>query len=160
SLGDKAAAERSAARLRAIAHQADTQAFWDLQQNTPFYSWGRPGRVETTAVSLLALSQITKNPEDPLVQNAVRFLMQNQDRFGIWYSGQATINVLEALLAAVEADESANPASPTLTIKANGKVIRALELPPAKQLAEPITVNLSDVVVAGANTIELMRGPG
>src|SRR5262249_40782002 len=41
-----------------------------------------------------------------------------------------------------------------------GKVIRTLELPPAKQLAEPITVNLSDVVVPGANTIELMRGPG
>lgn len=160
SSGDKLTAEQSASRLRAIAHQLDNQAYWDLQQNTPFYSWGLPGRVETTAVSLLALSQITKNPEDTLLQDAVRFLMQSKDRFGIWYSGQATINVLEGLLAAVGKDESADTATATLTIKANGKVVRTVELPPAKQLAEPITVNLSDVVVAGANTIELMRGPG
>ncbi len=66
-------------------------AYWALQYNTPFCSWGLPGRVESTAAVVQALSTIAPQESRSLVRQGTTFLVKNKDRYGVWYSGQSTI---------------------------------------------------------------------
>ena len=103
-LSDGAADSRLAAsldRLRKLErHEADA-SYWALEANTPFYGWGLAGRIETTALVLQALKKdaasASPDTDRQLLSRGVLFLLKNQDRYGIWYSSQATINVLDAL---------------------------------------------------------------
>jgi uncharacterized protein YfaS (alpha-2-macroglobulin family) len=55
--------------------------------------------LETTALVLSALNQSEPSTGDQALANdALFYLLSNQDRYGIWYSGQATVRVLQALL--------------------------------------------------------------
>jgi hypothetical protein len=92
-----------AGRLRTELAQTATHdregAHWSPVGFSPFYGWGYAGGLETTAVVLDALRQgAPSTAESSLIQNALFFLVHNQDRYGVWYSGQATVRVLQALL--------------------------------------------------------------
>ena len=108
--GDKSAFTTSVARLRKLERREGDSSYWSLEMNTPFYGWGLAGRVETTAIVLQALSaDSAASPDsDPLISRGLLFLLRNQDRYGIWYSTQATINVLNAIasLTARKSDEA------------------------------------------------------
>ena len=53
--GDGEAVERAAQKLLALAHEEGAGSYWALETNTPFYGWGRAGRIETTALAVKAL---------------------------------------------------------------------------------------------------------
>jgi A-macroglobulin TED domain/Alpha-2-macroglobulin family/Carboxypeptidase regulatory-like domain/MG2 domain/A-macroglobulin receptor binding domain/Macroglobulin domain MG3/Type II secretion system (T2SS), protein G len=198
--GDREGAARAVARLRALAHEEGAGTYWALETNTPFYGWGRAGRVETTALAVRALNAYcgmrnsdcglenkpTSNPQSAipipqLVDRGLLFLLHNQDRYGVWYSTQATVNVLDALLelvAVADAEHTHAPAAPrpsavaqpaaqsggaehadeeSAEVFVNGRRVGALALPAADRLSAPVSFDLSPFVAAGDNRVELRR---
>ncbi len=158
-VGDSAGASKAIAKLRALPREENSGSYWSLETNTPFYGWGLAGRIETTAVVVQALARY--DATDPLINRGLTFLLREKDRYGVWYSTQATINVLDALLDLFGRQVNATSASPrTATVVMNGREVKSIELPEPQRLANPITVDLSQFMQSGANQIQLRRPAG
>jgi len=153
-------------RLRTLAHPETRGTYWALETNTPFYGWGQAGRIETTALVVQALSRASqatpRSTEDQnLIDQGLLFLFTQKDRYGIWYSTQATVNVLQTLtLIACDRAKRLEPepqivsASPA-EVMVNGRAAGKLILPPPDQPAGPVELNLSPFIVPGRNRIEI-----
>jgi uncharacterized protein YfaS (alpha-2-macroglobulin family) len=73
--------------------------YWekDAGQRTLFHGGGLAGQVETTALTTLALLPSQKYPDE--TRGALAYLMARKDPNGTWYSTQATVLALKAILA-------------------------------------------------------------
>ena len=149
-------ATKALTRLRALAHRGKDGVHWAEEVNTPFYGWGRAGQIETTALAVQALAAAGEAADRNLIDGGLIFLLRSRDRYGIWWSGQATVNVLDALTSLIGAPQ-ANQASATLDVLVNGQAVQTLTLPPDADVTGPLTVDLSARLVNGANRIELRR---
>lgn len=173
--GDKQGAMRAAAKLRTLAHTEGDTTYWALETNTPFYGWGLAGRVETTALAIQALVRSAKTQSeqaakslpstDPLVRSGLLFLLRQKDRYGVWYSTQATINVLDTLMTLLATDaaapdrKSVGTAAP-VEIIINGQLATSVNLPSGDQTAGLIRADISRFLQNGTNRIELRRAAG
>jgi hypothetical protein len=159
--GDNQRAERASARLRRLAHEEGEGSYWSLETNTPFYGWGLAGRIETTALALQALARTAKADDEEmqsLISRGLLFLLKGKDRYGVWYSTQATINVLDALTALLSnSPAQADNAGSTATVIVNGKPAATIPLPPAGSLTGPLTYDISKFLSAGSNRVEIAR---
>ena len=155
--GAKDQAAVMAAKLTTFAHKEGRGTYWALETNTPFYGWGRAGRVETTAIAVQALSQIdgqTVAMRDQIA-SGVLFLLKQKDRYGVWCSGQATVNVLQAILGVLTASP-ATAATSTATVTINGKPVGQLQL--SNSAADgPVYLDIGKYLTPGANEILLHR---
>ena len=169
--GDKQGAARAAAKLRRLAHNEGNTTYWMLETNTPFYGWGLAGRVETTALAIQALTRSARtqseDPQltDPLVRSGLLFLLRQKDRYGVWYSTQATINVLDTLmtLLATEgtpSDRRSAASSGPVEIIINGQLATSLNLPPGEEATSLIRADISRFLHTGANHLQLRRAAG
>ena len=150
-----AEAQAAVERLKHWVRHEGPKAYWVLETNTPFFGWGIAGRVESTAVVIDALRTIDGEASAQLVDAGMAFLLAAKDRYGIWYSGQATVDVLTALLR-VLSDERA-PAEPSrVVILVNGRPVQTLDLPEGID-AGPIIHDLGNAVGPGANAIEIRQ---
>jgi A-macroglobulin TED domain/Alpha-2-macroglobulin family/Carboxypeptidase regulatory-like domain/MG2 domain/Alpha-2-macroglobulin bait region domain/A-macroglobulin receptor binding domain/Macroglobulin domain MG3/Type II secretion system (T2SS), protein G len=163
--GDKSAFASSVASLRKLERREGDSSYWSLEVNTPFYGWGRAGRVETTALVLQALTADDSSADsDPLISRGLLFLIRNQDGYGIWYSTQATISVLNAIASLTSRKSDSSGDKITVGSKAevlvDGKQALSIDLPPPDVLSPPITVDLSKFVLPGTHHIEVRRPSG
>lgn len=137
--GRTAEGERIVLRLQNLAKSEGNSAYWNLETNTPFYGWGRAGRIETSALVIQALlkskEQNTKNKD--LISKGAMFLLNNKDRYGVWYSTQTTINVLDTFLASLGEVKSHN-----ISVSMNGEKLKDFAVS-ADQI-EPIVIFLND----------------
>ena len=187
---------KSLARLRALAKEEAGGAYWALETNTPFYGWGLAGRIETTALVVQALtkardegrgmrdekevlnatgdstdhaSSLIPHPSD-LAARGLVFLLRNKDRYGVWLSTQATVNVLDALVAlspargaetnASVAVSAPRPTGESCEVFVNGQRAGALNIPADARLDAPLTLDLTPYIKAGNNRVELRRASG
>lgn len=167
SLAASAACENSRAaaansRLRSLAHKSAAGNYWALETNTPFYGWGTVGRVETTALVVQALArqqaEASKVQETrQLIDGGLLFLLKQKDRYGVWSSTQATINVLDAMLTIVGAELAQSDSNNPVEVFVNGQQVSSLQLPADRRFIAPITADLSSVAKPGRNQIELKR---
>lgn len=181
--GETAGASRAIARLRAAAHtNEDGTISWASDGGTPFYGWGTAGRIETTALVLQAMAKYcgmqnadcglkdssSGNPQTEiripqLMDRALLYLLRQKDRYGVWQSTQATINVLGALIAVLSKQETgAWAALETGTggqaeIIINGRPATSVTLPPGR-LNNPVMVDISQFISPGDNQILIRRG--
>ena len=73
-------------------------AWWDSPAGgTMFYGGGRSGSVETTSLAALAMLHASSHPAT--VRGALAWIAGQRDGGGTWYSTQATVLALKALLA-------------------------------------------------------------
>jgi hypothetical protein len=152
--GDDRKAAEITNKLSDLAQPEKGGYFWALTTNTPFYGWGRAGRIETTAMVALALSSIDPNSEKSrkLVKGATLWLISEKDRYGVWYSGQATTVVLSSILQGF-INKSVDSSGASLSILVNDRPV-ALNAQ-AMQSDAPVIVDISGLVKAGGNTIEI-----
>ncbi|MGE0130751.1 MAG: MG2 domain-containing protein [Blastocatellales bacterium] len=162
--GEKARSEKAVAKLRTLARDEAGTTYWHLESNTPFYGWGLTGRIETTALVVKALKkdwetrgQGDKGMGDALVNRGLLFLLRNKDRYGVWLSTQATINVLDTLISLNEADVAGSGAAGGAEIIINGKRAASVAMPPGGQLSNPITIDISSFLSRGDNRVEIRR---
>ena len=164
--GDRARAGMMVAKLRSLARAENGAAYWALETNTPFYGWGLAGRIETTALVVQALARFSQAgnasaPRDELTDRGLLFLLREKDRYGIWYSTQATINVLDALLALLAREVNGTASiSRTAEILVNGRSVKSIDLPEANRLVGPVYVDLTPFTQAGQNRVEIRRARG
>lgn len=152
-------------KLRTLALEEGNTTYWTLEINTPFYGWGLAGRVETTALVVQALARYCNlqtgrcDPGRKLINRGLLFLLKQKDRYGVWYSTQATINVLDAMLLLFSNNGSSNAgAQPATEIVVNGNRVQTVQM--NDRLNNPITVDLSPVLRTGKNRIEIKRAKG
>jgi hypothetical protein len=144
------------AKLRTAAETERAGSFWELQTNTPFYGWGHAGRVETTALVVQYLHR-TGHPEDAgLVDRGLEFLIEQKDRYGVWYSTQTTVNVIDALLLLAEREKPRTPAPLRVTVNGSPQSLPANTGPGLG----PQVIDLSRLVHPGKNTVEVSGGSG
>ncbi len=168
-LKDQARAKPIIQTLFSLAHQEGNATYWSLETNTPFYGWGMAGRVETTALVLQALTKYCELKDSDCEANAktinraLYFLLKKKDAYSVWYSTQATVNVLDAMLSlfSSRSDESNRAGSMSADLVVNGRVVQTIDVPIAiGRIVNPITVDITKYLQAGKNAVEIKRGDG
>ncbi len=118
------------ARLEELCHHsADGKRSWWQQgagERTMFYGAGRGGSVETTALAALAMIRGHANPGT--VRGALAWLIEQKDPRGTWYSTQATVLALQAILAGSE-QPLGEARERRFEISLDGKPIKTLTIP-------------------------------
>lgn len=151
-------------RLRSLTHHEGNANYWSLETNTPFYGWGRAGRLETTALVVEAFEQAPGNAPDAnraLIDGGILYLLRNQDQYGIWYSTQATFNVLRALADSVSAaSSSTEEIGSSASVLVDGKPVANVALPPANELSAPVVADLAKFLGPGDHRIQVIRAAG
>jgi len=152
-------------KLRTLALEQGNTTYWTLETNTPFYGWGLAGRVETTALVVQALAQNCNaqtagcDIDMKLINRGLLFLLKQKDRYGVWYSTQATVNVLDAMLLLLSNNRPSNTGAQSSTdIVVNGDRVQTLQID--DRLNNPVTVDISQFLKVGKNRIEIKRLQG
>jgi uncharacterized protein YfaS (alpha-2-macroglobulin family) len=115
----------------------------------------------------------SRRTSSELVDRGLLFLLKNKDRYGVWLSTQATVNVLDALNAlsptvaaggrgdeVVAASQSETGARQTVEVFVNGRSAGTATLPATHEPANPVSLDLSSYVAAGDNRVEIKRTAG
>ena len=155
--GNKDTAKQIASKLESMAIPEGSSVYWKLETNTPFYGWGTAGRIETTALVLQLLTRVAKlesRPSGDVASRGLLFLLKNKDRYGVWYSTQTTINVLDAFLATLAGNEASQ--QQTIQVTINGVALPDVMVTPDR--IDPVTIDLRDKLTTASNAIEV-RGP-
>jgi len=153
---------RSRSLLTSLAHREGIATYWNLEANTtPFYGWGNTGRLETTALAVEALAKLQeRNPDAETalqVSRGLQYLLGHRDRYSVWYSTQATENVIEAMIAAMPpGDERAGPSEADILV--NGHRVSTMQLRDASAIVGPATLELAPYLHTGHNSVQVVRG--
>ncbi len=160
--GQKDRIARAQSALAPLAHTEGATTYWNLEANTsPFYGWGQAGRLETTALAVEALTLFHAQSADGDLRDinrGLQYLLSHKDRYAMWYSTQATQNVIEAILAALPQHLESGSASDA-TIAVNGNKISTIKLPSAQTITGPIVLELDQRLANGRNHLQVV-GPG
>lgn len=119
-------------------------------------------------------SKIMLPSSGELVDRGLLYLLKNKDRYGVWLSTQATVNVLDALDALSpkragggQGNKTAVSPSPLdagagqqAEVFVNGQSAGLVSLPAAHEPANPVSLDLSRLIVQGGNRVEIRRAPG
>lgn len=164
--GDVARAKPAIDKLRTLSHYKGTALYWGVETSTPFHGWGLAGQVEATALVVQALSKYCEaqatdcEVNKKLINLALLFILKEKDRYGVWYSTQATINSLDALLMSLVKQSAVQGSSAETHLVINGRVVQTLQIPAGERLNNPITVDITEFVNAGKNRIQFRRAAG
>jgi len=137
--------------LLSLEHREGEASYWDLQHNTIFHGWGYTGRIETTALVLDALAitkSLTHSAElERALDRGTLFLLKNKDQYGVWYSTQATVDVLQTLVRQLSSASSSVDSSRTpMQIFIDGKIGPQLS---SSSYARQLTPQRADLLLRG-----------
>jgi hypothetical protein len=152
--GDNQKAQAAVEKLSKRALEERNGFYWAIEGNTPFYGWGRAGRIESTAMAVLALSNIQSSSRElqKLIDGGVNWLIQQKDGYGAWHSSQATITVLTAILSRIASTGTiASNAPITLWVNDQSVEVKNAEL----QSDAPMFLDISRYVKSGDNKIRI-----
>jgi hypothetical protein len=180
---DSARARPAIEKLRVLAQSENDMSFWPLAAGTPFYGWGLAGRIEATALAVQALTRFAATEQSGKAEDAgglengaqnsphttgaqarrgLLYLLRNKDRYGVWYSTQATVNALDALISTMAGRDapSQTGTGEAADILINGRHATEVMLPPANQLSAPLSISLTPYLAPGNNHVLIRRHAG
>jgi hypothetical protein len=156
---DPAAAVPYLDRLDALKRGSEDGrlAWWEQPEGarTTFYAAGRSARVETTALAALALIGGKRHPTT--ARGALAWLVSQKDARGTWYSTQATVLSLKALLAGtgpLGGDQDRH-----IEVRLDDRLVQALDIP-AGQAEVLKQVDLSPHLANGARRLTVTETTG
>ena len=126
--------------------------WWDLPatERTAFFGAGRGGSVETTALAVLALLKAKSAPGT--ASQALAWLVQQKDARGTWYSTQATVLALKALVAGTTAPKDGDAERRVVIAWQGGQ--REVVIPPDQAEVMQL-VDLSDGLAPGTHNLTI-----
>ena len=137
-------------RLAEMAIQEEIGATWRSGVATFMGSEGQTNSIETTALVAYAFLRANRYPQ--LANAALTSLIQQKDSFGTWYSTQATVLSLKALIQSVKMGVENTCA--TVTIRLNEGQTRVLKVTPENfDVVQMVT--FEDVNVGRENLVEI-----
>lgn len=167
--GDKSLGSVASSKLASMAHDEGDSTYWALESNTLFYGWGTPGKVETTALVVQALTLAAAESADQktnleaAAEQGLIFLIRNKEGYGVWYSGQTTINVLESFLLLgkpLTESRSVSSSAGAAEIIVNGEKAASVKLPRSDEVAAPLQLDVAKFLKPGHNHISISRAGG
>lgn len=133
-------------------------AWWDNgNSKTAFYGSGKAGNIETTAAATLALLSYQKSGN--VCDQALQWLVTQQDSSGTWYSTQATVLTLKALLAGTDVG-SDSKVDRRLAILRDGDVVQRLELKAGRPTVQQFVIDNIDAGQSFELMLELEEPSG
>jgi uncharacterized protein YfaS (alpha-2-macroglobulin family) len=142
-------------RLASLAKPADggKQRFWEQPAGarTTFFGAGLGGQVETTALATLALLHSGRYPGTS--RAALAWLVAKKDASGTWYSTQATVLALKALLTA-RGKPLGEDATRRIEVRLGEKFHKEIVIP-ADQAEVMKQIDLSPYLAGGAQQLTL-----
>ena len=166
ALQDREAVAKAREKLLALSDVDSRGRHWEINASSPFYGWGRAGDLETTAMAVQVLEESCSDgvcENDPVVAESIHFLLKSKDQYGVWYSGQATVQVLHALLPLARR-QMQHAHDERLRARINGKDVSDADLAllqPRAEIADaPRSLDISPYLMAGDNTIEVTSDHG
>lgn len=143
-------------RLASKATRQGNGASWGSGVATFMGSEGQTGSIETTALAALAFLRSGLQPE--LGNAALTYLVQQKDSFGTWYSTQATVLSLKALIQSVRiGGEKVNA---TVTIKLNGGQTQTVQVTPENFDVVQL-IKFEDLALGRENVVQIgVEGEG
>jgi hypothetical protein len=156
--GNEQPSSAAVAKLSKLATHEHGGMYWALDHNTPFYGWGHAGRIESTAMTVLALATVDPTAVETrnMIEAGTLWLLREKDHYGVCYSGQATVDVLSALLKGVQNSNVPN-ADVKLSVLLNGRPAPQLNVSSSHSDA-PAIIDISDLMQSGDNTITVQNG--
>ena len=153
--GDADAARIAAEKLEKLSQPEKETLFWTTG-NTPFHGWGTTAKIETTALAVQTFLRVHEDGKfDTSISEGLAFLLKNKDKYGVWFSTQTTVNVLDALILLQKSNEGADQTSAEKTeIYINGKKIKEFSVD-VNALANPLFVDVSPFLNETSNRIEI-----
>ncbi|HND18601.1 MAG TPA: MG2 domain-containing protein, partial [Acidobacteriota bacterium] len=168
--GDLAGAQEVIPQLMQLAQVKGEKVYWEQSGPTLFYGWGTAGRIETTALVLQALVTIpVANPPAEvasIINRGFQYLIETKDRYGVWYSTQASLNVWRALLllSSHEASETKSDTTESAELWVNDTLVKLVTWSANGKnplSLSPISIDVSKWLIPGRNQIVLKRNqPG
>ncbi len=104
-------------QLAQMAIMDGNGAYWQSDIATFMGATGQTGSIETTALAAYAFLRAEQHTD--LANQALTYLIQQKDSYGTWYSTQATVLTLKALLLSVR--KGGEGADATVTVSLNGE---------------------------------------
>jgi uncharacterized protein YfaS (alpha-2-macroglobulin family) len=136
-------------RLADMAQVDGEVAFWASEVATMMGSQGLTGSLETTALAAYAFLSADVHPD--LANRALNYLIQQKDPQGTWYSTQATILALKALLKSVTV--GAEQTNATVSVTFDGGRERTVEVTP--ETYDVVHLLTFDDVTPGSHEVAL-----
>jgi uncharacterized protein YfaS (alpha-2-macroglobulin family) len=140
---------------RVVWHGA--RAHWPANAETYFGGYGLAGDVEVTGIAAQALLRSAPKPEAVLetAQGALNYLMSQRDPYGSFYTTQATVQALKALLLGADGADPREGARVTVRLaRADGTVeTQAVTIEPGSDVVQ--TVMFAGAEPRAALTLEL-----
>ena len=154
-IGDTDAAKIAAENLEKLSQSEKETLFWTTG-NTPFHGWGTTAKIETTALAVQTFQLLNKEGTfDTSISRGLTFLLKNKDKYGVWFSTQTTVNVLDALILlqkSIGGENQTNAEKAEIYI--NGKKIKEFSFD-ANTLANPLFIDVSPFLSETPNRIEI-----
>ncbi len=134
------------------------RVYWraDLDARTMFYGAGRSRDVETTALATLAL--LSSGRHSSTARAALTWLVSQKDGQGTWYSTQATVLALKALLAGT-GKSLGQPVERRIRLEWDGQPEQQIVIP-ADQADVMRQIDLSSRFTAGQHALRLTDESG
>lgn len=153
--GDKASARRVLGKLAGLAVKDGKGVYFPTQLRTATYGSGEAATIEVTALALRALMAAGEHLE--LVKPGLEWLTQRKDQLGNWQTTQATIQVLQAMVASLSA--AAEPVAGNVEVRVNGAVLTTATYT-AADFDVVRFVDLSAALQPGKNTVRVTPSAG
>jgi uncharacterized protein YfaS (alpha-2-macroglobulin family) len=149
----------TAAALSRLAEMATVEgngAYWQSQIATFMGATGQTGSIETTALAAYAFLKAEQRTD--LANQALTYLIQQKDSYGTWYSTQATVLTLKALLLSVRKGSEGTEA--TVQVSLNGEEVDPIRITPENSDVVQL-VSFTDKPVIGDNKVRIqIQGKG
>jgi len=143
-------------RLAGMAQSDGSVTYWDSGVATMMGSEGSTASVETTALAAIVFQKAGEQPE--LVRGALTYIIQSKDPYGTWYTTQATVLSLKALLQSLRND--AENTNVTVTVTLNGGQTRTVQVTPDNFDVVQL-LSFDDINIGNPNTVEITaKGSG
>jgi len=153
--GDKATLRQVLAKLAALAVKDGNDLYFPTKLRTATYGSGLGAQIEVTALALRAFLRAGEHLD--LIKPGLGWLAKNKDQLGNWSTTQATIQVLQAMIASLSA--AAEPVSGGVEVTINGKPLMTARYTP-DDFDVVRFIDASKELVPGKNKIRITPSAG
>ena len=139
-------------RLLAAKKEEKEFVYWTSDKQGITFGRGDTLAIETTA--LVAQAFLNAGKHAAVSHKALAWLIDQKDARGTWHSTQATVHAMRALLAGSGSGGGGVDKPLSITIAANGKLAKELEVTPETSDVYRL-ISLRNMVQEGENTVAL-----
>jgi uncharacterized protein YfaS (alpha-2-macroglobulin family) len=130
--------------------EKDGKVWWQANSATSTNASGTSADIETTA--LVALACMSAEKYHDVVSKTLTYLIESKDSYGTWYSTQATILAMKALLKSMK--NATQQTDAEVTILVNGKEVETFALTPENSDVMRL-IDLKNQTVKGENRVQI-----